>query len=198
MRKVPILITLVLSLLLTGAVLAQTPAPVPATVTLPPFQAYIGVGQIATSTSGNAITYTTTFQTNLHAGFRFFPTKKFAVDMSYFHDNVRLGKWLVEHNFRQLIQGPIQGYEYSAFGVYAEYWPIRTASGGVFIFAGPQEFFGTGGISSKLGLAAGAGAQYHLLGGIFVESKVSFWHVQDFLVPVGNVYNASISIGYQF
>jgi hypothetical protein len=191
-NRLLLVLTVVLGILLTGTVFAQVPS------ALPPYQVYAGVGQLATATSGNAIAYQTDFQTNFHVGFRYFPTPKFALDATYIHDNVRVGKWLIEHNFGQLIQGPVQGYEYSALGIYAEYWPIRTLTGGVFVFAGPQGFFGTGNQPSTMGVAAGVGAQYVLGGRFFLESKVTYWHVQNFLLPVANVYGASLSIGYQF
>ena len=183
-------------LILACAAMAQA-KPAPATAPLPAFEAYAGAGQVAVSKSGSAAAYSVNFQTQLAAGFRYFPAEKFAVDVSYFHDTVSIGRWLAVHNFIQ--PKPITALQYSAVGLYAEYWPVRNDHGGVFVFAGPQEFLGTGGFANKTGLAAGVGAQYVLWRGLFVESRAAFWHVQDFLgIPVANTYDAGLSVGYRF
>ena len=178
-------------------ILALCTVPILAQAKLPSFQGAIGGGQVAASTSGNPIAYQVSWQTNVTAEFRYFPTEKFAISAQYTHDNVRIGYWLVRHNFFQT--KPTEGIQYQAFNVCAEYWPVRSASGGVYVFAGPQEFWPTGGQKSALGLTAGVGAQYTLLGNFFVESRASFWHVQDIAqFKVVNTYDLALLFGYRF
>lgn len=161
------------------------------------FQAYLGAGQTAIANSGNAAVYSSTFETSASAGFRYFPIERFAIDAQYIHDTVKVGRWLSEHDFTSAL--PTVKYEYSTVGVYAEYWPIKDVRGGVFVFAGPQEFLSTGGLKNALGIAAGFGGQYALGKKFFLESKVAYWHVQDFAgFRVVNTYNAGVSIGLKF
>lgn len=199
MRKVLILFLLLVSF----AALAQTtPAPVapapaaPAAVKLPQFEAYLGIGQVAVSAAGNAVTYTANFQTQLTAGFRWFPTERFAVEAQYFHDTVSVGRWLEVHNFIE--PKPVVAYKYSALAIKAEYWFLRDAHGGAFAFVAPQYFFSTNGINGALGYTAGVGGQWCIWKGLFLESQAQFWHVQDYIVPVANTFQGSVSIGYRF
>lgn len=161
------------------------------------FQAYIGAGQTAIANSGNAIVYSSKFETSINAGFRYFPIERFAIDAQFFHDTAKVGRWLNEHHFISAL--PIDKYEYTTLGVYAEYWPVRNSAGGLFVFAGPQEFFATGKRGDRLGLAAGVGGQYTLIKKLFVESKAEYWHVQNFMgFDVVNTYNVSFSVGLKF
>jgi len=172
-------------------ILAQTPA-APA---LPSFEAYLGAGQVATATSGDSASYKVDFQTNVYAGFRWFPTEKFALDATFTHDSVSIGEWLVRHNFAPVSTST--AYHYSTLAVSAEYWLLRNKSGGIYAFAGPQYFFSFGDQQGKLGLSAGFGAQY-AIGHFFVETRAEYWHVQDYIVPVANVYVGRVGIGFKF
>jgi opacity protein-like surface antigen len=185
-----------LALLATVPLMAQAPSPAPIAA-LPAFEVYLGGGQVATATAGNAITYTTKFETNVFAGFRWFPMEKFAIDTNFTHDSAKIGLWLTKHGF--LEKQPIEAYQYGALAVSAEYWLVRNAKGGVFGFVGPNYFLGTGSTANKLGLSAGFGAQY-ALGNFFLETKLEYWHVQDFPFNgmVANTEVGRLAFGYKF
>ena len=163
---------------------------------LPAFEAYLGVGQVAVSQQGNAVAYTANFQTQLTAGFRWFPTERFAIEGQYFHDTVSIARYLAVHNY--ITPVPTEAYKYSAFAAQAEYWFLRDTHGGAYAFVAPQYFFSTQGVNGALGYAAGVGGQWCFWKGLFVESKAQFWHVQNYLVPVANTFQGSVSIGYRF
>ncbi len=185
-----------IAIILACAAFAQAPAPASApSVPLPSFEVYLGGGQVAVASSGNAVAYDVNFETNAFVGFRYFPTSKFAIDATYTHDSVSIAYWLARHDFTE--PSSDRAYQYSALAVSAEYWLLRNGHGGLYAFVGPNYFIGTGGQDNKLGLSAGIGAQY-ALGRFFLESRAEYWHVQQFLVPVANTYVGRIAVGFKF
>lgn len=197
MRKMGITILTVVALLLISTfAMAQAKA----ADTLPSFEAYLGGGQVTTAMAGNATTYSTQMETNVFVGFRWFPSTKkythFAIDASYLHDTAKIGRWLIVHNFVKI--HPVNAYQYSAIALTGEYWLTRSDRGGIYSFIGPQVFLGTSDVPDKLGVTAGFGAQYTFFKKFFVESKLEYWHVEGFIVPIANVMVGKIAIGIRF
>lgn len=193
------LLIIFLSLILTCAFFAQaTTAP----TTLDKIQAAshnfsmtLGLGQVGTATTGNALAYDVKFQTAVKVGFNYFVTPKFSMGLDVQRDTVKLARWAVVHNFLKPIAN--DNYQYVAYDVLANYYLARTDKLAFFLFAGLTEYTAPG-AASKTGFTGGVGTDFYMGKHFMLESKVKFRHVQDFAVPVANVFDAGLAIGYRF
>ncbi len=158
------------------------------------FAVTVGLGQVATATSGNALAYDVSFQTNYSLAARYDFSPKFAFGLSATQDTVKLARWLAVHNFLKPIDN--DNYQYLAVDALVFYYPVRNEKAALFIMGGPTYYHATA--INKVGLTAGIGADYALTKHLFLETAVKFRHVQDFLVPVANVFDAGLYFGWRF
>lgn len=192
MKKILVLILALVSF----AALAQTTAPV--AQALPAFEVGLGVGQLATATTGNLQQSQVKFEANLSASFKWFPVEHFAVGVGVTRDTVKLSTWLVNHKFIE--PKPLVAYQYTGVDLSAYYYPIRTIKGDLYVGLDTTAYFAPGASSggTKIGFGATLGGDYALGKGFAVGAYVRYRHVQDFLVPVANVVEPGIRFTFRF
>jgi len=181
-------------LLICAPACAQSPPATAQAPLAPPFEVLVGAGQIATASSGGAVTYKTTFETNLTAQFRYNLTDRFSLAVAATSDTAKVGRWLTVHNF--LSPQPVNAYSYWAYDLTAQYFVVRGAQLSAFVFAGPSLYWADG--HGKGGLVAGLGTCYALGKHFFVESQMSYRHEEGLIVPVANVIGISLLGGFRF
>lgn len=151
----------------------------------------ISVGRLLTSSNGNALKYSTTFETNTSVAFRHYFTDKIAISSSVTTDTVKVEKFLLKHNF---IDTYSNNYQYTKVAINTEYhFKHLYLTAGIPIFFSPNK-----NINTKAGIEFGVGAKYMLTKHFGINTQATYCYLKDFIVPIANVVFANVSVIYRF
>jgi hypothetical protein len=120
--------------------------------------------------------------------------RRFGVGLGIARDTATIQKWFVEHNFTTV--EPPKAYSYTATDLYATYAFNPDDKARIYALLGGTWF--KSGDLSKGGYVGGLGLEYAVTKRAFVGFTVKIRHVQDFLVPVANVAETSLQVGFRF
>ncbi len=166
--------------------------------TLPSFEVYLGLGQLATATAGNLEQSEVRFEANLSAGVKWFPTQRLAIGLGITRDTVKLSTWLVKHNFRE--PSKLTAYQYTGVDLSGYYYLIRGSQGDMYASLDATGYFAPGDSASgtKIGFGCTIGGDYWLSKHFGLGAYVRYRHVSDFLVPQANVIEPGVRAEVRF
>lgn len=193
------LFTLVTLVLLVALVAlpsaAQTPQDKEAAQTLAPtFSAELGTGHIWAG-SGSYLYNLDSSEWQAHLAGTCFLTPHHGVTLAVGRDGATILEWLNEHKFTTLQPEPFS-FRYTVVDLSYRYTVNPADKTRVFLYAGPSGYFA--GDLHKIGLMAGIGAEYGFTPHWYAAVRLTYRHVQDFVLPVANFAETRLAVGYRF
>lgn len=177
---------------ITLALVGLLALPVAAADKEPCFSIYAGSGHIWTGSGGYGYSLDKA-EWQLQAGAEWRVSKRISIGLGIARDTATVSEWFIEHNFD--VRKPPEAYNYTATDLYGKFVINPGDKAEVFALAGGTWF--KSGDLAKGGYLAGVGLQYNF-GKAFVQTTLKYRHVDQFLVPVANVVETGIGVGFRF
>lgn len=158
-----------------------------------PFAVTLGTGHIWTG-AGSYGKSVETAEAQVHVGAYWRFTDRFGLTFEFVRDSAEIEDWFYEHSFKGAPSESL--HRYSATDVAATFTVNPGDRACIYLMAGGTWY--KAGDLSKAGWLAGAGLDFAITERAFVRATIKYRHVEDFLVPVANVAETGIALGFRF
>lgn len=152
----------------------------------------VGTGHIWTGT-GNYAYNLDSAHWQVHVGGAYNFTNHQAVRLDVARDGATVVNWLHRHNFTRKV---FNDYEYTVIDLGYQYTFMPNSKASPFAYGGLSEYTDDG--LWKSGFVVGGGLRFNLNKHWYISTTVAYRHVEDFIVPVANVAETRIGIGWRW
>jgi opacity protein-like surface antigen len=158
-----------------------------------PFSISVGTGHIWTGAGSYGYNFDSS-EWQVQASGRWDIGRRIGIGLGVVRDTATVQKWFVKHKFTT--QEPPEAYKYTGVDLYAVLFFNPDDKARVYALLGGTWY--KSGELSKAGVVGGVGLEYALTRQVFVGVTVKVRHVQDFIVPVANVAETGLNLGFRF